>query len=231
MKRLVFVCLFLAAATPLGAQTHPEPSDGDARLQTVLYNPDQVVELQVASGYQLTVELSPDERIENIAVGDSAAWQVTPNKRGDHLFVKMAATASPTNMTVVSDARTYAFTLNPGTGGGGNLAFIVRFRYPAPPPSAPGASVKLSEARYKLAGERTLRPASIDDDGTHTFLTFTPDQTMPAIFAIDNEGRESLLNGAVRDGRYVIDSVPSQLLFRLDALTATATRVPVRKHR
>jgi type IV secretion system protein VirB9 len=187
--------------------------------------------LQVASGYQLTVELSPDERIENIAVGDSAAWQVTPNKRGDHLFVKMTPAAAPTNMTVVTDARTYAFTLNPGAGVRGDLAFIVRFRYPAPPPGAPGTGPKLGEGRYKIAGARALRPASISDDGTHTFLTFTPDQTMPAIFAVDTEGRERLLNGAVREGRYVIDSVPGQLLFRLDALTATATRIPVRRHR
>ena len=54
---------------------------------------------------------------------------------------------------------------------------------------------------------------------------------MPAIFAVDSEGHEHLLNGAMRDGRYVIDSVPTALLFRLDALTATATRVPLRKHR
>lgn len=228
MKPLAIVVLLFVAASPLAAQTRPEPSGGDARLQTVLYSPDQVVELQVASGYQLTVELSPDERIENIAVGDSAAWQVTPNKRGDHLFVKMASGASPTNLTVVTDARTYAFTLNPGMG---DPAFIVRFKYPVPPPGAAGVNTAAGEARYKLAGTRSLRPASITDDGIHTFLTFAPDQAMPAIFAVDREGHEHLLNGAMRDGRYVIDSVPTALLFRLDTLTATATRVPLRKHR
>ena len=231
MKQRAIAALLFVAASPLAAQTRPEPSGGDARLQTVLYSPDQVVELQVASGYQLTVELSPDERIENIAVGDSTAWQVTPNKRGDHLFVKMASGAPPTNLTVVTDARTYAFTLNPGMGVMGDLAFIVRFRYPAPPLGAAGVNTAADEARYKLAGTRSLRPASISDDGIHTFLTFEPDQTMPAIFAVDREGHEHLLNGAMREGRYVIDSVPTALLFRLDALTATATRVPLRKHR
>jgi len=190
-----------------------------------------VVELSVTSGYQLTVELSPDERIENIAVGDSAAWQVTPNRRGDHLFVKMAPGAAPTNLTVVTEARTYAFLLNPGMGGTGDLAFIVRFQYPSPPATIAGVSIAKSESRYKLAGARSLRPASVSDDGTHIFLTFAPDQTMPAIFAVDSEGHERLLNGAMRDGRYVIDSVPTQLLFRLDALTATATRIPSREHR
>ncbi|MFZ4747505.1 MAG: TrbG/VirB9 family P-type conjugative transfer protein [Sphingomonas sp.] len=230
MRRLALAALLVMAAAPLAAQVRPEPSGGDARLQTVLYNPDQVVELQVASGYQLTVELGTDERIENIAVGDSASWQVTPNKRGDHLFVKMAPGAATTNLTVVTDARTYALTLNPSMGVMGDLAFIVRFRYPSPAPNVAGGT-PLGEGRYKLAGARILRPASISDNGTHTFLTFAPDQTMPAIFAVDNEGRERLLNGAMRDGRYVIDSVPSRLLFRLDALTATATRIPLQKHR
>ena len=227
--RIAWLAMLMVTA-PLAAETRPEPSAGDPRLQTILYDPDQVVELQVASGYQLTVEFGPDERIENLAVGDSSAWSVTPNKRGDHLFVKMGASAYPTNLTVVTDARTYAFTLSP-SGGGTDQAYIVRFRYPVPPSSAASTTIALGEARYKLAGAKALRPLSIADDGTHVFVTFAPDQTLPAVFSVDGEGRERLLNGAMRDGRYVIDSVPARLLFRLDALTATAVRVAVRKRR
>ena len=46
----------------------------------MLYDPQQVVLLQVAAGYQLTLAFAPDERIESVAVGDSGAWQVTPNR-------------------------------------------------------------------------------------------------------------------------------------------------------
>ena len=49
---------------------------------------DQVVPLEVAPGYQLMLEFAPDERIESVAVGDSGAWQVTPNRSGDRVFVK-----------------------------------------------------------------------------------------------------------------------------------------------
>ena len=52
------------------------------------YDADQVVPLQAAPGYQVMLEFGADERIENVAVGDSAAWQVTPNRSGDHVFVK-----------------------------------------------------------------------------------------------------------------------------------------------
>ncbi len=34
------------------------------------------------------IEFGHGERIENVAVGDSSAWQVTPNKRANLLFLK-----------------------------------------------------------------------------------------------------------------------------------------------
>ena len=81
--------LLLAAGRLAGAGAAARPGGGDPRIQTRrLYDADQVVQLQGAPGYQLDVEFAPDERIESVAVGDSAAWQVTPNRRGDRLFVK-----------------------------------------------------------------------------------------------------------------------------------------------
>ena len=70
-----FLALALLAA-PLAAQVQPRPAGGDPRIQVVDYNDDQVVQLQATPGYQLTVEFGPDEQIESVAVGDSAAWQV-----------------------------------------------------------------------------------------------------------------------------------------------------------
>ena len=68
----VAALLLLAAPTAL-AQVRPQPGPGDPRVQTVMFAPDQVVQLQAAPGYQITVALNPDERIESIALGDSAA--------------------------------------------------------------------------------------------------------------------------------------------------------------
>jgi type IV secretion system protein VirB9 len=227
MKQLLLLCaMFLAA--PAVAETQPQPGIGDPRIQTVFYDPDQVVQLHVAVGYQLTVEFAADERIENIAVGDGGAWQITPNKRGDHVFIKVSPGGSSTNLTVVTDVRTYAFALAPGSDGSSDTPFTVRFRYPPPAVSVVAAPANAA-VRYKLSGTRALRPTLVTDDGRRTYIVFADDQAMPAVFTLGADGKEQLVNGAVREGRYVIDGVSNQLLFRIDKLTASARRVPKRK--
>jgi type IV secretion system protein VirB9 len=222
--------LGLLLAMPAAAQLRPEPGPGDPRIQSVLYDANQVVQLQVATGYQLTVEFAPDERIENVAVGDSGAWQVTPNKRGDRLFIKAVGQGVTTNLTVVTDARTYAIELSPLFGALPTMAYTVRFRYATPAAVTLVANdAALGPGRYKLSGDKALRPAAIDDDGVHTYIAWGPDQTLPAIFAIDDKGNETLVNGMTREGRFVIDAVSNKLVFRIDRQTAGAMRVPQKR--
>jgi type IV secretion system protein VirB9 len=222
-----FAALAFLYASPASAQVRPQPGIGDPRIQTVMYDPNQVVLLEVPGGYQLTLEFAPDERIENVAVGDSGAWQVIPNKRGDRLFLKPLGTAI-TNMTVVTDARSYIFELSPGSVG--NAAFTVRFQYPPPPKPAVPETAMNEPGRYKLSGDGDLRPDAISDDGAETYMIWRPEQTLPAVFVIDRDGKETLADGAMRDGRYVLDSVNNKLLFRTDKKLASAVRVPEVKH-
>ncbi len=178
------------------AQVRPKPGPGDPRIQSVLYDTNQVVQLQVATGYQLTVEFALDERIENVAVGDSGAWQVTPNKRGDHLFIKALQSGVTTNLTVVTDARSYMFDLAPLYGPLPDMAYTVRFTYP---PTAVAtvadATPAVAPGRYKLGGTRAIRPSQIDDDGEKTYIVWPADKPLPAVFAIDEKGREMLVDG------------------------------------
>lgn len=223
MRHAPFLLALAVIAAPAQAQVRPQPGSGDPRIQSVLYNADQVVQLQVPSGYQLTVEFAPDERIENVAVGDSGAWQVTPNKRGDRLFLKPLQ-GTTTNMTVVTDARTYVFELAPGSVG--STPYIVRFQYPPPPAPANAASTAVEPGRYKLEGSNDIRPDAISDDGSKTYIMWRDEQTLPAVFVIDRDGKETLADGGMRDGRYVLDSINNKLVFRLDKKVASAARVP-----
>ncbi len=224
MRLILAFALLALVAAPASAQVRPQPGEGDPRIQSVMYDPNQVVLLQVPTGYQLTLEFAPDERIENVAVGDSGAWQVIPNKRGDRLFLKPVAGVT-TNMTVVTDARTYIFELSPGQAG--SAAYTVRFRYPAPPPPETATTAATDgPGRYKVTGIKDIRPDAISDDGAKTYIMWRAEQTLPAVFVIDRDGHETLADGAMRDGRYVLDSVSDKLVFRLDKKLATATRVP-----
>lgn len=228
--RWAALLLVLLAPVAANAQLRPTPGPGDPRIQSVIYDSNQVVQLQVATGYQLSVEFALDERIENVAVGDSGAWQVTPNKRGDHLFIKAIQPGVTTNLTVVTDVRSYVFDLQPLYGPLPDMAYTVRFTYPAPVVATVAATgPATTPGRYKVRGARAIRPTAIDDDGEKTYIVWPPERPLPAIFAIDEKGREMLVDGAMRDGQYVIDSVKPKLLFRLDKDVASAVRVKVKR--
>ncbi|NML04877.1 TrbG/VirB9 family P-type conjugative transfer protein [Sphingomonas sp. G-3-2-10] len=223
-----FLALLTAfAALPAAAQVSPQAGTGDPRVQSIEYNEQQVVLLQAAPGYQVTVMFAPDERIENVALGDSGAWQATPNKRGDYLFVKPVQGGVTTNMTVLTDSRIYAFELRPLYGPQADMAYTVRFRYPGTAPATAGGdtAATATRGRYRLSGDAAIRPSGIDDDGAKTYIEWPADATLPAVYSVDVKGNESLVNGNMRDGIYVIDSVVPRLVFRLDRQIARASRV------
>jgi type IV secretion system protein VirB9 len=211
---------------PAAAQVRPVAGTGDPRLQTVDYDASQVVQVSAAPGYQVTLQFGADETIENVAVGDSSAWQVSANRNGGHLYIKPLQLV-PTNMTVVTNVRVYAFDLVPLAGPTPDMAYTVRFNYPAAaagPLQTAGAEL-IVEGRYRLSGEQSLRPSRISDDGQHTYIEFPRDAAIPAIYAVDERGNEALVNGMMRDDLYVIDSVVPRLVFRIDQHTARATRL------
>ena len=116
----VLAGLALAASTPLLA---------DRRIEQVVYSADAVVAVRAQSRVQTMIEFAPDEHIENIALGDSAAWQVTPNKRANLLFIKPLSTRTRTNMTVVTDQRRYLFDLVTAPASA-RPVYVLRFAYP-----------------------------------------------------------------------------------------------------
>lgn len=229
--RTLFLVLCIMAAAPAAAQLRPQPGSGDPRLQTVDYDPGQVVQLHGAPGYQLTVQLSPDEQVQNVAVGDSGAWQVSVNGAGDHLFIKPLQADIATNMTVITSVRVYNFELFPLVAPTPDMAWNVRFQYPGAPVEAVDSEyVDVSAARrrmsrYRITGDRLLRPSSVTDDGTQTYISWAADRPIPAVFELDASGQERLVNGAMRGDEFVVDGVPGRLSFRMDRKQARAVRL------
>ena len=216
----LFAALILGG-TPISAQGAQYPATvPDPRLQTLRYDAGQVFAVRVPLGFQTTLILDPNERVENLALGDSDAWQVTPNRRGDHVFIKPLRATGTTNLTVVTDARVYIFELSTSYGPTAQTPYTIRFQYPDA-----DATSTLLQSQYRLSGSRDVQPLSVSDDGTRTFIEWGPDQTLPAIFALDDRRREVLVNGHMRDGRYVVDAVYPTLLFKLDRQTARASRI------
>ena len=238
MKPALILLLCLIMAATASGQVRPQPGAGDPRLQTVDYDPGQIVQLEGAPGYQLMVELSPDEQVLNVAVGDAAAWQASVNHAGDHLFIKPTQAGVPTNMTVITTVRVYNFELYSSVAPSPDMAYNVRFNYPADATAEPTQSeyvdvspLRRSLSRYRVSGDRTIRPDVISDDGTHTFISWSRDKPIPAVYAIADSGEEMLVSGWMRDDVYVIDGIVHRLNIRIDQRMARAERLPPRKTR
>lgn len=77
---------------------------------------------------------------------------------------------------------------------------------------------------YRLKGAPQLRPIRIGDDGTHTYIEWSSDQPIPAVFALDPRGTEQIVDGYMRGDLFTIDRVYSRLVFRIDKDKAEAWR-------
>ena len=212
----------LACATALQAEVTPQSGSGDPHIQSVAYDAQQVVGLHVANGYAVTVQFSPDERIETVTLGDANGWAVQVNHRADHLVVKPAGLAVPTNLTVISDQRTYNFTLYGATPGEGVQPYLVSFTYPAPAPAPVSAP---PVGRYKLHGDKAIWPQAMSDDGAATAIRWAGEAALPAVYREDEPGQLALVNGVMRDGAYVVEGVHPRLVFVLGKARAQAARM------
>jgi type IV secretion system protein VirB9 len=201
----------------------------DPRIRTITYDANQVVRLQVPANFHVAVLFN--EQVENVALGNSDAWQVTLNGSGDALFVKPAGPTGPTNMTVITSVRVYSFELLPAYGSTPETAFTVQFRHTPTIESdgLPDMTPRLGS--YRISGSRRVRPVAVSDDGVRTLIEWGPSQPIPAVFALDDYGAETLVEGHMRNGLYVIDAVNRALVFRLDRQIARATRNQPRARR
>jgi len=103
----------------------------DNRIRTYKYNPNDVYLLVIYSGFQSSIEFAKDETVETIAAGDSYAWQMTP--LGNRLFIKSIERNIRTNVTIITNKRTYQIDLASKEledGDENDLVYVMRFQYP-----------------------------------------------------------------------------------------------------
>lgn len=227
MRRLALAVL-LATAAPAAAELMPQPGPDNPRLQTVQWQPGQQFLLTVLPEAGLTVMLEPGEQITRATISDASAFEVRISPELDSFIVLPLTEAASGTLEMRTDRRDYSFALQTGTGLMAGL--LVRFEYgatdPQVAPIAPPPVGSPQMAGYRFKGDREVRPEDVRDDGARTWITFGPDQALPAVFAIGPTGEEEVVNGHMRGGLYVIDRVYDELVFRIDRRRATARREP-----
>lgn len=231
--RILLLALLLLPALAC-AEAIPKGGPLDARIKNVEYNASDVVKIVGHYGYSTDIEFAADEQVQDIALGDSLAWEVAP--AGSHLFVKPREDNAVTNATVVTNKRVYQLSLDArhakGVSGARSVGmfFEVRFRYPDDQAALARAQRAQADQAQLLAkldakpkplnwnyyacGERALWPAQVYDDGRFTYLRFPNAQEIPAVFIINADQTESLVNGEMRGDQYVVQTTARKLILR-----------------
>jgi type IV secretion system protein VirB9 len=225
IRKVSFTALALLGCTAAAATP-------DGRVRSVTYDPNEIVRIIGKSGIQSTIEFGADEQIENVAVGDSSVWQVTPNRRGSLIFVKPLAARSRTNMTVVTDKRTYMFDLVAGDKATTPL-YAMKFSYPhekapapvaspvqqaavaAPPPvETPAMVAARLHFDWNSKGNAKMVPGRVFDDGSSLYLAWDKETPLPAILTLSEDRKEGPLNYRMSGEYIVVTPVPQNIVLR-----------------
>lgn len=222
MKKIILPCAMAVVtgasfwlAVPAHAAKVPLSLATDQRLKQVAYDPNQVYEVTGTYGYQTTIEFAHDEQIKVRTIGDSIAWQTVLN--GNRLFMKPVEPNAVTNMTIVTNKRTYYFKLNSATGQKDvDMTFLVRFLYPDSSMTdvvsttqdeqlaIAGADPTIRNPNYASAGnKKEIQLKHVFDDGEFTYFQFEKNTEIPSFYIVGSDGTESVVNTR-REGAYMV---------------------------
>jgi type IV secretion system protein VirB9 len=229
----------LVPASQAWADAVPIAGRADARVRTVEYNPNQVYTVYGRFRHALEIEFGPGEVITQAALGDTISWEIAPI--GNIVFLKPREAARSTNLIVLTNAggvvRSYRFQL---VMNGGPSMYSIKFHYSAEEAerdrnaallarreavrAAEGSVVKLAldqaviegkrNLNYWFRGDSQLEPSEVSDNGEFTVLRFPGRQEVPAIFGVNQDGSEAIIDYDVREDYVVIHGIYKQMRLR-----------------
>lgn len=205
IKMTILILVFLPNANAI---RESRPTAIDSRIRVLVYSPDDVFKFTGYYGYQASIELGDGEEVVSISMGDTTSWQIVPS--GSRIFLKPIEQDATTNMTLITNKRTYFFELYADEAEDirdPNMVFNVRFLYPDEEDSenirsfareAKGPDMSRPEKynfNYTISGHEDIAPIRVFDDGEFTYLQFRDrNSEIPSIFAVDEDLRESMVN-------------------------------------
>lgn len=129
--RIILALILSVGSSYSFAYSNDMPLTTDNRIKTYIYSPNEVYLLVLHYGFQSSIEFDKNESIETMTIGDSYAWKITP--MGNRLFIKPMEQNIRTNMTIITNRRTYQFDIVAKEFEDGqekDLVYVMRFLYP-----------------------------------------------------------------------------------------------------
>lgn len=183
----------------------PKPFAYDARVRHVKYNPQDVVQIETVIGIATHIVLEKGEQYITHAFGDSKAWAFT-NER-NHYFIKPKEYDADTNLTIVTDRRTYYFRLHYYESRDVLAMYGIIFLYSdSDTKQMEELARKLAVEQglntknlgynlaYTMSGDIDIAPVNVWDNNEFTYFKFPGNRDIPGIYMVDAEGKESIVN-------------------------------------
>lgn len=219
--RVALLVLLTGLAGAAEAEMRPSPGLLDSRIRSAAYSADEVYRLTGFVGYQTDLEFETGETFLGLGAGDIEGISFVAED--NHLFLKPKAAKVGTNLTILTNRRTYQLdysALPQAPDGREEVTYVLRFTYPPITKEEAAHKDLLAErpkARnidYWFCGDPSLKPVAASDDGVHTRLTFPAKAEQPAIFTLNEDGTESLLNFSMDEGDVILHRVSHRLILR-----------------
>jgi type IV secretion system protein VirB9 len=205
------------------AESTPLPGLLDSRIRAAPYSADEVFVLRGFVGYQTDLEFELGETFVGLGAGDIDGLSFVA--QDNHLFLKPKAAKVGTNLTILTTRRSYQLDYSATAAppdASEPVTYVLRFTYPPTPKEGGEASERALAAEthrpknidYWYCGDPSLQPVAASDDGVHTRLTFAAKAEQPAIFILNEDGSESLLNFSMDEGDVIVHRVARRLILR-----------------
>jgi type IV secretion system protein VirB9 len=195
----------LLSGVPAQAAQTPTPSKFDGRIGYVTYNPADVVTINTTAGVATHISLQEGESYVTHAFGDSEAWSFAMER--NHVFIKPKADLADTNLILVTDQRTYTFRLVYHASRTADVVYSMSFHYPDVAAKAKAVAAERgaieagfasppanARTNYTMSGAKAIAPVNVWDDGKFTYFKFPENRDLPAIYMVDADGQESIVN-------------------------------------
>ncbi len=207
----------------------------EPRIRYVRYSADHIYRLRGRVGYEIDLQFAPGERFIGLGVGDSKAIRVAA--AADHLFIKPVVSRLSTDMTVLTNRRTYVFSyrVEPAAAASGkSIVYAMHFRYPHTVRRRRAAARRSRQVKralyqaehapahnadYWFCGSTALKPQAAWDDGAQTHLVFPSREPLPAVFRLNADGSESLVNFHMRGVQMVIQGIARRWVLKRGRLS------------
>lgn len=226
----IFIFFFTHLNAKLLAAQLPRYLGSEKKFRSYIYNPNELYRYFGHYTYQGFIEFEPQETINTISMGNPTLWLV--ETLDNRLFLKpVGEDNSETNMTVLTDKRVYHFELVAKEAKGlsdKDLIFVVKFSYPdekdrnilefakSPKSDEPDLrDLSRYNFNYQYTGEKLIAPTKVFDDGIFTYIEFASNNSeAPAIYSVDSEGFETLVNYRISGKYIIVEKVAPQYTLR-----------------